>query len=54
MNNETVVDIIEDLSKVWNELKPNTQRFLSTLFAGKRKGKDVIFNDIISQMSDKD
>lgn len=54
MNNETIVDIIEDLAKVWNELKPNTQRFLSILFAGERKGKDVIFNNIIGQMFTKD
>lgn len=54
MNDETIVDFLEDLAKVWNELKPSSQKFLSTLLAGKRRGKGIIFNNIISKMSNED
>lgn len=49
MNELNVNTILDDLAKVWNDLSDDTQKFLSTILAGKRKGKNIVVNDLLKE-----
>lgn len=49
MQEPNIVLILEDLAKVWNDLSPDTQKFLSTVLAGKRKGNNMVTNQILKE-----
>ena len=52
MQDPNMVEILEDLARVWNSLSTNTQDFLSILLAGKRKGKNIVINQILKEYND--
>lgn len=47
MENYNILEALEDLSRMWSNLQPNTQRFLSRIIAGKQNAGAIIFNDIM-------